>query len=75
MCFKKQPFKTKENIINGKYRIPKNCKFSSKILDLIRMCLKINPNERLDIHLIIKYFKKLGLIDPNLIPSNSKTRT
>lgn len=58
LCFKQQPFTTKENVLKGKYRIPKN-EYSNQILDIMRMSLKINVNKRLTINQIINYFNRL----------------
>ena len=50
--------------IRVKYRIPEEPKFSSKILDIVKLIFVKNPEERPTVQQILMYFYELAEYDP-----------
>ncbi|XP_044299953.1 cyclin-G-associated kinase isoform X4 [Varanus komodoensis] len=62
LCFRQHPFEdgAKLRIVNGKYSIPQNDTRYTVFHDLIRSCLKVNPEERLSITELVNQLQEIA---------------
>ncbi|KAM6930541.1 cyclin-G-associated kinase [Xenentodon cancila] len=62
LCFKQHPFEegAKLQIVNGKYAIPQNDVKYTVYHDLIRLMLKVNPEERLSITELVNQLQEIA---------------